>query len=169
MSAIFEWATPPAKNRNSVPGRRSRFADALTQLRNHPGEWARVTETPLDHSKALSHAARIRNGGVADTLPGEFDASDHEGHVFVKYDGAEGAAAYDARASERAARKAAKAARQAKALAAGEVPVPDPVNDADDDDDLDYVDIDDDDSEDGRHESPDQLAMPTTSSAGAWG
>lgn len=159
MSAIFAWETPPPKARGGQAGRKSRFADALTQLRNHPGQWARVTEAPLDGSKALSHAARIRHGAVADTEPGEFDASDHEGHVFVKYDGPEGVAARKVEAERKAK---AKADRHAKRAAAGEPATADEPDEPDDDED---------DDDDTIPDDPDDepALIPAPASTGAWG
>lgn len=109
MSAIFEWAEPPAKNRNPV-GRKSTFGESLSALRDFPDKWARVTEKPLEGLKAASHAARIRNGLVTDVVAGEFDASDGDGHLFVKYVGEDGIKAWADAKAERDAAKARKAA-----------------------------------------------------------
>jgi hypothetical protein len=109
MSAIFEWAEPPVKNRNPV-GRKSTFGESLAALREFPDKWARVTEQPLDGSKAASHAARIRNGLVTDVAAGEFDASDGDGHLFIKYVGDDGIKAWAEAKAERDAAKARKTA-----------------------------------------------------------
>lgn len=110
MSSIIEWAEPVSKSR-SIPGRKSTYGEALSALRSTPGQWARVSDD-LGGTKAASHAARIRNGIVVDVEPGEFEAADDNGCLFVKFVGEAGVQAY---AESKAARDSKKAKRDAKA------------------------------------------------------
>lgn len=129
--ALTRVASMPEKPERAGVGRPSPLAPMLAEIRNAgPGEPFQITAEPLvdepgaKTSKAAQTASRIRNGQISGTMPGEFDASDKDGHVFVQYVGQPGIDAANAAKVKRAENKERKAAKLAAQAAAATPAVP---------------------------------------------
>jgi hypothetical protein len=83
----IEWEDPPGQG----VGQPRRYAEALNELRRHPGVWGKLAG--VINSAASSRATQINKGQYPETVKGEFEATTRvdketkERHLYVRYVG----------------------------------------------------------------------------------
>lgn len=67
--AVLSWQEPPPPGRGPGGAPETDYSDLVTELQEHPGDWAKVLVTPHTR-RAQQLATRISTGRIAAFRPG---------------------------------------------------------------------------------------------------